>query len=168
MKPKAMCCTLLIVLFAFITLPVVWAGAQNQIELLSFHWGALGIVRGQTLRVSLINIGQERQLPLVSVVVRIHDTQGNVIAQTDETAVAPGQIRYFDFKRESLPFTGQTPDRLQFRAVVHVKGNRPDSPEDLRRVVAALIPSFELYDQGTGRTTESGMIGDIRTVISAD
>lgn len=166
MKPKIMCCSLLLVLFALITLPGKGAGAQNQIELLSFHWGALGIVRGQTLRVSLINIGQER--PLVSVVVRIHDTQGTVIAQTDETALAQGQIHYFDFKRESLPSTGQTPDRLQFRAVVHIRGNRPDSPEDLRRVAAALIPSFELYNQGTGQTQESGMIGDIRTVISAE
>jgi hypothetical protein len=166
MKLKIRCCGLLVALFGLITPPGERAEAQRQGDTLSWHLhtSAMGMVRGQTLRIGVFNLGLQRQSPSVGAVVRLLDTRGNVIAQTDETTLPHGQIYYFDFRRDALPLTGGTPDRLQFRAVVDLRVNRLELSEDPRNPSAGVIPSFEFLDQVTGQTLPTG---DIRTVISA-
>lgn len=166
-KPRIICRSLLVALLGLIALPGEQIRAQRQLGSLSWHYhtSALGMARGQTLRIGLFNLGFERQSPSASVIVRLIDAQGNAIGQTEETTLPHGHTCYFDFRREALPSTSDTQDRVQFRAVVHVRVNGLESAVNLSTVGASVIPSFEFLDQLTGQNLPTG---DIRTVISGN
>src|SRR4030095_2826018 len=69
-----------------------------------------GIARGKTFRVTLSHFirleGRDRNPVVARALVRLFDSQGRIIAQTEELAVAKDQFRSFDFNRDGLPLPG--------------------------------------------------------------
>lgn len=82
-----------------------------------------GIAPGQTLRFSLFNplsSGSEAvsdaQSKSFSGHVKVFDASGNLIAQSADLIVAPGEFRYFDLNRDALHLPGEPgTGRLQVR-----------------------------------------------------
>jgi prepilin-type processing-associated H-X9-DG protein len=113
-----------------------------------------GFVPGQTLRLTLYNppsFGSEVHRESVIGRVKFFDESGNLITQSDESVIPPGEFRSFDLDRDALSLPGEIgTGRLQARASWSflepgVSRLRPDAS---RRVAA----SFELVDNLTGRT----------------
>ncbi|MBA3713636.1 MAG: hypothetical protein H0W76_14475 [Pyrinomonadaceae bacterium] len=109
----------------------------------------LGIVPGQTLRLSLFNppsSGSETQRHPISAHVKVFDYGGNLLAQSPELVIPPSEFRSFNFSRAALPPAGEPgTGRLQVRVRLELSG----SP----KATALLVPSLEIIDNSTGRTT---------------
>jgi hypothetical protein len=114
----------------------------------------IGIVPGQTLRVTLSNPPSSWSMAKSSPVigrVKFFDESGDLIAQSDESAIPPGESRSFDFDRDALSLPGETATgRLQARASWSLMARDASTrrPNTSSRVAA----SFELIDNLTGKT----------------
>jgi len=121
------------------------AQEQRHIELLSYSFG---VIQGQKARVSITlpRLANPR-LPDNPVNARIQllDTEGEVIAQSGDIRVQPGQTRYWDQPRASLPPSGEPGERLQLRVRILVT----TLSADLDR---SLMPTIEVIDTLTGGT----------------
>jgi hypothetical protein len=107
----------------------------------------MGIAPGQTLRITLSNPpsagSKARRKPIVGRV-KFFDESGNLISQSDESVIPPGESRSFDLDRDALSLPGETgTGRLQTR------GSWSLIPRDTSGQVMA---SFELMDNLTGKT----------------
>jgi Ca2+-binding RTX toxin-like protein len=108
----------------------------------------MGIVPGQTLRVTLFNppsSESEAQSEPVGGHVKVFDGSGNLIAQSPELAIPPGQFRSFDFNRFALSLQGEPGTN---RVNVRIKPSYNFRSERLSPVLA----SFEIVDNRTGKT----------------
>lgn len=118
---------------------------RNEIIIESYSFG---ISSALTTRVSVVNVGfGDGSVRSVKTSIQLMDTEGKVIAQSDEITVAPGKIRFWDVPRDLLP-AGEPTGRLQVRARILVT---TDS-FDVDRNRPPLAPTVELIDPGTGRT----------------
>ncbi|HEV2664253.1 MAG TPA: H-X9-DG-CTERM domain-containing protein [Blastocatellia bacterium] len=131
------------------TLPPQAGGSGNDILVSGFGNDILmGIVPGQTLRVTLFNppaSGSEAQPEPVSGHVKVFDGSGNLIAQSPEQVIPPGEFRLFDFNRDALPLRGEPGAN---RAQARIKPFFKFESERLSPVLG----SFEIVDASTGRT----------------
>ena len=117
-----------------------------------------GIVPGQTLRVSLFNplssaseAGSDAQSKSFSGHVKVFDASGNLIAQSADLVVAPGELRYFDIIRHALPLPGEPgTGRLQVRMEARISRTNPVQLENAVEVFYR--SSYEVIDNSTGRT----------------
>jgi hypothetical protein len=108
----------------------------------------MGVVPGQTLRVTLFNppsSESEAQSEPVGGHVKVFDRSGNLIAQSAELAIPPGEFRSFDFNRFALSLPGEPGTN---RANVRIKPFYNFRSERLTPVLA----SFEIVDNRTGKT----------------
>ncbi|MCM3902466.1 MAG: hypothetical protein ND866_12230 [Pyrinomonadaceae bacterium] len=104
----------------------------------------LGLARGQTARLTVINSGEERGFILDW---KFLDGEGNPLAQSDGTVeVSPGQMKSFDLDGNSLGALRDRFGRIQFRAKVAAWGQRRDLNRDFQILV-------EIFDNDTGKTT---------------
>jgi len=107
-----------------------------------------GIVPGQKLRVTLFNppsSESETQSKPVNGHVKVFDGSGNLIAQSTELAIPPGEFRSFDFNRSALSIPGEPGTN---RANVRIKPFYSFRSERLSQVLV----SFEIIDNRTGKT----------------
>jgi prepilin-type processing-associated H-X9-DG protein len=134
-----------------IALVVLTAGPANahgghRIEILSFSWG---ITPGQTARVSVANFvfldGSVRSNHPAVVRIQLLDTEGEVVAESDEIRVEPGQTGFWDAPYEQIGGVREATGRLQLRARIEVKTNAGSQPPQLG-------PALELFDSSTGVT----------------
>jgi hypothetical protein len=149
MKHNAIRYSMIALLMGSVALAAGRANAQNrhrnEIHIESLSWG---ISSGQIARVSLLNVGfGDGSIRTVSASIQLLDTEGEVIAQSDEMAVAPGKIRFWDVPREMLT-SGEPTGRIQVRVRMLVTTHSVDLDRN-RPPVAATV---ELVDSGTGRT----------------
>jgi prepilin-type processing-associated H-X9-DG protein len=120
---------------------------RNEIIIESYSWG---ISSGQSARINVVNFAfADGSVKTVTARIQLLDTEGDVIAQSDEIEVAPGQTRFWDAPRELLP-QGEPNGRLQVRARVLVT---TDS-FDLDRTQPLYNPfiTVEVVDSATGVT----------------
>src|SRR5262245_55853566 len=118
---------------------------QKYIELLSY---SLGFAPGETARISvtLRRLANPDQRP-INARIQLLDTEGRVIAQSDEIKVEPGQIRFWDAHRNQIPVSGEPgTGRLQVRARMLVTTLSTDFDTE------SLMPTIEIIDDITGRT----------------
>jgi hypothetical protein len=116
----------------------------------------IGIVPAQSLLVTLFNpptTGPEA--PRRSIVrVKIFDAESNLIAQSPDLLIPPGDSRSFRVDRDALPVPGEArTQRLQVRA--HIEAITDDSSTIPIQTRSGLIASVEVVDNSTGRTTVS-------------
>lgn len=104
----------------------------------------LGLARGQTARLTVINSGEERGFVIDW---KFLDGEGNSLAQSDGTVeVAPGQMKSFDLDGDSLGALRDRFGRIQFRSKVGARGQRRDLNHNFQILV-------EIFDNDTGKTT---------------
>jgi hypothetical protein len=122
----------------------------------------VGIIPGQSLRISIGNhtISESDASGIANV--KIIDSNGSVIGQSDELLVPQGGFRSFEFCRSSVSLPGElSTGRLQVRVEVSVS---------LRRRNLITTHSFdvlaEVVDSLTGRTTASSKPKEIVVVGS--
>src|SRR5512134_3591636 len=86
-----------------------------------YVFSSVGIVAGQTIRVSVASARlQEPQVP-DKVRIRLFDTAGNVVADSEEQVLPALQTVIFDVDRDELPEGGDPgTGRFQLRATVVV------------------------------------------------
>src|SRR5215470_12738226 len=139
-------------------LPPQAGGSGNDVLVSGFGNDILmGIVPGQTLRVTLFNppssgsaAGSETQGEPISGHVKVFDGSGNLIAQSPEQVITPGEFRSFDFNRDALPLRGEPGTN---RAQARIKPFFKFESERLSPVLA----SFEIVDVSTGRTAKGAV-----------
>jgi len=108
----------------------------------------MGIVPGQTLRVTLFNPPSSEsgaQNEPVGGHVKVFDGSGNLITQSPEQIIPPGKFRTFDFNRGAYPLAGEPGTN---RAQARIKPFFNFQSERLSPVLA----SFEIVDNRTGKT----------------
>src|SRR5215475_6101627 len=148
MKHNIIRYSMIVLLIGLVALAAGRADAQTDqkyIELLSYSFG---FAPGETARISvtlrrLVN----PELPPINARIQLLDTEGSVIAQSDEIKVEPGQIRFWDAPRNQIPVSGEPGTRrLQVRARMVITTSAPDfDPE-------SVMPTIEIIDGITGRT----------------
>ena len=126
----------------------------------SCGYGSIGLVHGQSLRVTLANLieleGREQNPVEVFARVRLYDAQGRVIAQSAELRIPLNQFRSFYFNRAALPFPGEPgTGRLQMRVGVEVPSTEPYPLVRDARASGLLPTSLEIIDNSTGVTNVS-------------
>jgi prepilin-type processing-associated H-X9-DG protein len=107
----------------------------------------IGMVPGQTLRVTLLNPPSEAQAQSTEIdaQVKVFDGSGRLIEQGVESLIPPGEFRSFDFDRSALPVAGEPgTDRAQVRL-------KPFFNFRSGRLSRVLV-SYELVDNSTGQT----------------
>jgi hypothetical protein len=113
-----------------------------------------GIVPGQTLRVTLSNppsSGSKAKGNPVIGRVKFFDESGNLIAQSDESVIPPGEFRSFDLDRDALSLPGEMgTGRLQTLGSWSLI--LPDASPRQARAPGRVAASFELIDNVTGKT----------------
>jgi hypothetical protein len=133
-------------------LPSPSGGSGNDIITSGFGNDILmGIGPNMKVRVTLLNrpaSGSEAQREPVSGHVKVFDGSGNLIAQSPELVIPPGEFRSFDLNRYALPLPGEPGAN---RAQVRIKPFFNFESERLSPVLA----SFEIVDISTGRTVSS-------------
>jgi prepilin-type processing-associated H-X9-DG protein len=126
---------------------------EKQIALLS---PSVGLAAGQTAHVNVVNFvfadGSVRSRDPIIARIQILDTEGEVIAESDEIRVAPNQTRFWDVPREQLPSSEPT-GRIQVRVRILVTTLSPD--------VNPPLASLEIFDSATG------VIASVTNVFSA-
>jgi hypothetical protein len=144
-------CSLIGLLFGFAASLAKAEGMPQHIELLSYSFG---VTQGQTARISIILQRLANPRPPdqpVSAVVQLLDIEGEVITESGELKVLPGQTKYWDVPRDLLPTSGEPGGRVQLRVRIRVT----TLSADLERL--GLMPTIEVIDTITGETrSEAG------------
>ena len=82
--------------------------------------------------------------------IQLLDTEGEVIAQSDEIRIGPGKIRFWDVSRHQLRAQGDPgTGRLQVRTRILVT----TTPLDASCSQLPVTPTLELINASTGETT---------------
>jgi hypothetical protein len=120
----------------------------------------IGIVPGQTLLVSVLNPlappppGADGRKYKMLFAPLILNADGQVIAQSDEVALDPGEFHSFDFKRADLPLAGAPgADRAQVRVEIR-RRFFPGIPSRISQGELDGAPAaVEIFNDSTGKTT---------------
>ena len=126
------------------------AGAQSYQPGVGF--AIVGIAAGETARVNALNLGIG-SLPGPSgctVTLQFLDAEGQLLQQRVVTLTA-GRAAFLDVRRDGLPGG----DRAQVRALLlfgYFGGANP-GPDVLQRFDCNIVPSLEIIDDRTARTT---------------
>lgn len=119
---------------------------RNEIQIESLSWG---MASGETVRVSVVNFvfldGSVRASDPVIARIQLLDTEGAVVAHSEEIRVESGQTRFWDAPYEQIGGARESTGRLQLRARILVAErsldrNRPP------------LASLEIFDSSTGVT----------------
>lgn len=140
----------LVLLVALVALTAGRAKAQSEqpkhLDLLSYSFG---IIQGQTARISLMLPRLANpQLPgdTVSARIQVLGTEGEVLVQSGELNVAPGQTRCWDVPRGMLPASRDVGGRRQVRVRMLVTTLSADLD------LPSVMPTIEVIDDLTGGT----------------
>jgi len=113
----------------------------------------MGVTTGQSARLNALNMGSRSstQDSSCSVQLQFLDAQGVVLKQTLVT-LSPGKGTSLDLSRNQVPGAGP---RAEIRALVlfGYSGGAPPGSEVLRQFDCNIVPSIEVYDNNTGRTS---------------
>jgi len=102
-----------------------------------FNFGSIGITRGQTVRLSTVNLGVEP----INLSLNFTDQEGRLIKQSSETLERGHSI--------FLDLTPGTIDQAAGRLQIHASIEASDRGRNEGR---QLIPTLEVFDNETGQT----------------
>jgi len=124
----------------------------------------IGIASGESMRVNALNIGSSasKQASSCPVTLQFLGAQSEVLKQTIVT-LRPGAAASMDLSRDAIR-AGE--GRAEIRAVLlfGYSGGAAPSPEVLQRFDCNIVPSVEVYENRTGRT--SVVVTDARPLPS--
>ena len=108
----------------------------------TIHFGLVGVARGQTAQLTVVNLQREP----ITVQLMIVDGDGNQVAAGGPSNIPSGQSESLSLDREKIERAG---NRVLLRGEVMCFTDRGGiQPPDLR-------PQFEVFDNETGKTTLS-------------
>jgi len=115
----------------------------------------IGIAIGQTARVNVLNLTtpDPANPSTCNVILEFLDTQGNVLKQSTVN-LSPGNAAWLDLNQFELQTTAT---RSEIRAVAlfgYVGGANPPQPILRKTACNLLVPSLEIFDDATGRTSQ--------------
>ena len=144
MKRNSTTYSMIVLLIGLIALTAARTYAQTnstkQIELLSYSFG-LSQGASTKIKIFVCPSAPGRQVTPVSARIQILDTEGEVIAQSDEIKVAPGKIRFWDVPR-NLAAGG----RIEVAARILVTPQTDNIDPEL------ILPTIESIDDFTNNT----------------
>ena len=155
MTTRKLCIPVKALMLAAVLSAVTRAQAFNPQPDPPAHLGMVGIVAGQTVRLSVVNVGDPNTGNLGGPDTRVEltfvDLRGGPLAPTVERVVHPGEAIFVDFSLPSNAGAG----RLQLRAKVKVigdpgLGNAKGGDAKPRR---GLMSTLEVFDSDSGKTT---------------
>src|SRR5687768_9844095 len=92
------------------------SGQQRELIVESLSWG---FSSGQTARISMVHLfgdGSVRTNDPAIARIQLLDTEGDVVAQSDDIRVEPGKTRFWDAPYEQIAGVREPTGRLQLRA----------------------------------------------------
>ena len=121
----------------------------------------VGLAPGQTARLNALNAGPGGPAPPDSnppgscwggVTFEFYGAAGELLKKSVIANLGPGQTAFLDLSRDQLT---KSAGRTQIRAVLHFGygGGAPLPPESRRFLECNIVPSLEIYDTTSGRTT---------------
>lgn len=138
-------------LYALVALAAVVTSAQAQPGL---GFGLLSLAEGQGLRVNALNLGTRTSTPAsgCEVTLQFLDDKGTVLRER--------VVRLLAGRGGSLELHGlqaaERPERVSVRAVLlfgSSGGGAPPGPDVRRDFDCNIVPTLELFDEASGRTT---------------
>lgn len=138
-------------LFSLVAFSAVTMAAQAQPGV---GFGLIGIAEGQSLRVNALNLGNRSSTPATGcdVTMRFLDAKGGVLRES-VVRLAVGQGAGLDLRRAQV---SDKPGRTSVRAVLlfgSAGGGAPPGPDARQNLDCNIVPTLELLDDSTGRTT---------------
>jgi hypothetical protein len=122
----------------------------------------VGIATGESALVSALNLGtaSPRSNTSCGVTLQFLDAQGHVLKQT-VVKLQPGKAASLGLSRETVPTPGS---RAEIRAVLlfGYAGGAPPGPAMLQQFDCNIVPSLQIYDDHTGRT--SFVLTDVKSL----
>jgi hypothetical protein len=113
----------------------------------------VGIATGQSARVNALNAGSRSSTPdsSCSVTMQFMDARGQLV-KNSVVVLVTGKVANLDLSRDELPAGGQ---RAEIRAVLFFgySGGAPPSQEAGQQFDCNIIPSLEVFESSTGKTT---------------
>jgi len=126
---------------------------QEQVS----SFGTIGVASGQTIRLNAANPGaQEPGLAACKVRLQLVDDTGQLLKEMAIENLAAGRAASLDLARPAAAPGIATPQRIQMRGVVRNSipaGPLPLGPEIPVRLGCTVIPTVEIFDNDTGKTT---------------
>ena len=129
--------TTLAVLMSITALLMTNSAKASRPTAVEFNFGMIGITRGQTARLSMLNLGREP----INLSLNFTDSTGRLIKRSFET-VEGGHAIFLDL-------TPGTVDDVAGRFQIHASIEASGGGGDARRQI---IPTLEIFDNETGRT----------------
>lgn len=110
-KSSLQIATLVLVVFSFFQLPASAQSSEQTNETIVIGKTALvGLARGDMLRYTAFNPikteSGERNQP-IRLRLKLYDAHGDVIAESADVEIPPGEFRSVDFNRDDLPLAGE-------------------------------------------------------------
>ena len=148
-------------------LPAILAtGGWAQEVAVNVHVGhnfpAVGIVPGQAIRITTLNTVRNPAQTGIAVepcrvTVRVHDGSGQIVKEETLDNLAPGTGKWVDCSPQ-VSILVYPPPRFIIAAVVQVSTTTPltavvDTAEALRIATCSVIPTLEVLDVSTNKTT---------------
>jgi hypothetical protein len=148
--------TFALVAFSLFQLPVdVQSSGESNETIVTGETALLGLARGESLRFSAFNPSKTesgRRNGPISMQLKLYDAQGNVIAESAEVEIPPGEFRFVDFNHDDLPGAaepGAARNQIRTQALWGLRTSG-------RILITA---SLEIVDNSTGKTTVAHTIG---------
>jgi hypothetical protein len=155
-------------LVALLSVPPAWAGINPQ----PFRTGLFGVTAGQTVRVSVLNAGDDELanpcFQMGGLVVTMTGAAGRVLFQSKHTALLPGTGAFADFTPDDDAGQTRAPGavarvrRIQMGAEVAIDllpisgaarcANDAVAKRQARRLLRQVHLTLEVFETATGRT----------------
>ena len=126
------------------------------------NFPAVGVVPGQTIRITTLNTVRNPAQTGIAVepcrvTVRVHDGSGQIVKEETLDNLAPGTGKWVDCSPQ-VSILVYPPPRFIIAAVVQVSTTTPltavvDTAEALRIATCSVIPTLEVLDVSTNKTT---------------
>ena len=129
--------TTLAVLMSITALLMTNSAKASRPTAVEFNFGMIGITRGQTARLSMLNLGREP----INLSLNFTDSAGRLIKRSFET-VEGGHAIFLDLTPGTVD---DVAGRLQIHASIEASGGRGGAGRQI-------IPTLEVFDNDTGRT----------------
>jgi len=146
-------------LFVSVFPAAVWCQDTALTRLAGYDFAALGILPGQTARITLLNTVRslvvDRALPLpCRVDVRFYDEGGSLLKQDTIENLAPGTAKWVDYSPLATILIFPPP-RILVAASVTVRTERSSatSAVSLAALSCTVVPTLEIFDINSSKTT---------------
>jgi len=137
----------------------LWCQETALTRLAGYDFAAVGIVSGQTVRITLLNTARNPlpdRAPVMPcrVDVRFYDEGGSLLKQDTVENLLPGTAKWLDYSPQATILIFPPP-RILVAASLTVRSERPiaTSLVNLAPLACTVVPTLEIFDINSSKTT---------------